>query len=83
MRLVAKVLIGLFAFVLTLKAIVWLNFGETIFKILFLFTFIVIALFGLASSRDTRSQKGDDETWQRALWWRRQREDERRERNNE
>lgn len=83
MRLIGKVLIGLFALALTLKAISWFNLGETIFKILFLFAFIVMALFGLANQRDTGSQKGDDETWRRALWLRRQREDEQRRKNNE
>ena len=82
MRLIAKVLIGFFALVLTLKTIVLLNLGETIFKILFLFALIVIAVFALASPGDTGSQKGDDETKERALLWRRQWEDKHRRRNN-
>lgn len=82
MRLIAKVLIGLVALVLTVKVISWLNLGETIFKILFLLAFIAIALFGLASPRKNESKKQDDEDYQQRLRWHQQRENERRRRNN-
>ena len=81
MRLLKKVLIGFFVLVLTVKAIAWFNLGETIFKILFLFAFIAMVLFGLAVQGSTGSKKEDDEWRQRVLW--RQREDGYRRRNNE